>query len=72
MNFDSNFLFASLIWGSIVAGYFIYGKKQGATMPLVGGLAMIIVSYVVSGWLMMSLFSIALVVVMHWMMKLGY
>ena len=25
---DANFLFASLIWGSVGAGYFIYGKRQ--------------------------------------------
>ncbi len=72
MNFDSSFLFASLLWGSIGVGYFIYGKKQGATMPLIGGLAMIVVSYVVSGWLLMSLISIALIVATHWLMKWGH
>jgi hypothetical protein len=72
MNFDSSFLFASLLWGSIGVGYFIYGKKLGATMPLIGGIAMIAVSYVVSGWLLMSLISIGLIVATHWLMKLGY
>lgn len=72
MNFDSSFLFASLLWGSIGVGYFIYGKKQGATMPLIGGLAMIAVSYVVSGWLLMSLISIVLIVATHWLMKWGH
>jgi hypothetical protein len=72
MNFDSSFLFASLLWGSIGVGYFIFGKKQGSTMPLIGGLAMIAVSYVVSGWLLMSLISIALIAATHWLMKLGY
>lgn len=72
MNFDSNFLFASLLWGSVGTGYFIFGKKQGATMPLIGGLLMIAVSYVVSGWLLMSLISIALIVATHWMMSRGY
>jgi hypothetical protein len=30
------------------------------------------VSYLVSGWLLMSLISIALIVATHWLMKLGY
>jgi hypothetical protein len=72
LKLDSSFLFASLLWGSIGVGYFIYGKKQGATMPLIGGIAMIGVSYVVSGWLLMSLISIVLIAAMHWLMKLGY
>ncbi len=72
MNFDSSFLFASLLWGSIGVGYFIYGKKQGAMMPIFGGLMMIGVSYVVSSWLLMSLICIALIVATHWLMKRGY
>ena len=31
--FNAHFLFASLIWGSIGLGYFIYGKKQGSWVP---------------------------------------
>ncbi len=72
MDFDSSFLFASLLWGSIGVGYYIYGKKQGVTMPLIGGIVMIAVSYIVSGWLLMSLLSIALIAAMHWLMKRGY
>ena len=69
---DSNFLFASLIWGTIGTGYVIYGKKQGAMMPLIGGIAMIAVSYLVSSWLLMSLISIALIIVVYQLMKRGY
>jgi hypothetical protein len=70
--FDSSFLFASLLWGSIGAGYFIYGKKQGSTMPLIGGLIMIAVSYFVTSWLLMSLISIALIFVIHFLIRRGY
>ena len=31
-------LFASLIWGSVGLGIFIYGKKQQSMVPLFGGL----------------------------------
>jgi hypothetical protein len=58
--FDTHFLFASLIWGSVGAGYFIYGKKQQAGVPLVGGLVMIAVSYFVNSALLMSLICLGL------------
>jgi 4-hydroxybenzoate polyprenyltransferase len=61
-----------LLWGSVGVGYFIYSKKQGAMIPLIGGLLMIAVSYLVSSWLLMSLLSIALMMVVYWLMKQGY
>jgi len=70
--FDASFLFASLLWGSIGVGYFIFGKKQGAMMPMIGGILMIAVSYVVSSWLLMSLICIGLIVAVYWLMKRGY
>ena len=45
--FDTNFLLASLLWGSVGAGYCLYGKKRGETIPLGGGLALIGLSYFV-------------------------
>jgi len=35
--FNTSFLFASLVWGAIGAGYFIYGKKQRSFVPMIGG-----------------------------------
>jgi len=70
--FDASFLFASLLWGSVGVGYFIYGKKSGATMPMIGGVLMIAASYVVSSWLLMSLLCIALIVTVYQLMKHGY
>lgn len=70
--FDTNFLLASLFWGAIGSGYFIYGKKQGATIPLAGGLALIGISYFIGSALALSLVSIALIFVMHWLMRKGY
>ena len=72
MNFDSSFLFASLFWGSIGAGYWIYGKKQREMMPMIGGITMIGVSYLVSSWLLMSLICIALMVAVYQLVKRGY
>jgi hypothetical protein len=72
VDLDANFLFASLLWGSVGVGYFIYGKKQGSMMPLIGGIAMIAASYVVSSWFWMSLICIALIVGVYQMSRRGY
>jgi hypothetical protein len=71
MNFDSNILFASLIWGSIGTGYFIYGKKQGSWPAMVGGVVMIAVSYFVSFVSLMSLISIGIMVGVYVLIKRG-
>ncbi|MEP6662449.1 MAG: hypothetical protein ABJC04_02185 [Verrucomicrobiota bacterium] len=55
---DSNTLIASLIWGSIGTGFFIYGKKQGAMIPLFGGLVLVGLSYFISSALYMTLASL--------------
>ncbi len=72
LDFDSSFLFASLLWGSIGFGYWIYGKKQRAMMPMIGGAAMVGVSYLVSSWLLMSLIGLALMVAVYLLVKRGY
>lgn len=72
LNFDSSFLFASLLWGSIGVGYWIYGKKQREMMPMIGGAAMIGISYLVSSWLLMSLIGLALMVAVYLLVKRGY
>ena len=48
---------APLSWGvlfsSIGLGYFIYGKRQGAPVPLVCGIGLMVFPYFVSGsWTM--------------------
>lgn len=63
MNADllsSSFLFASLFWGSVGAGYWIYGKRQSAMSAMLGGVAMIAVSCVVRSWFFMSLICLAI------------
>jgi hypothetical protein len=70
--FEASFLFASLLWGSIGVGYFIYGKKQGSWAPMVGGVMMIVVSYCVGSALLMSLICIALMVAVYVLVKRGY
>ena len=70
--FSTSFLFASLLWGSVGVGYFIFGKKQRSWPPMVGGFVMIAVSYLVSSWLLMTLISIGLIVAIYLLLKRGY
>ncbi len=70
--FSASFLFASLVWGSIGVGYFIYGKKQQSLPAMIGGILMIVVSYFVGSALGMSLISILLIVAVYLLIKQGY
>lgn len=68
---NTNFLFASLFWGSVGAGYWIYGKRQSAMSPMFGGVAMIAVSYFVTSWLLMSLICLAIAFGVYALLKRG-
>jgi hypothetical protein len=51
---------ADLLWGvlfgSLGLAYFVYGKKQGAPVPLLCGIALMLFPYFVSNlWLMVGI-----------------
>ena len=69
MNFDSNSLFASLIWGAIGSVFVIFGKKQTEPVTLFGGLALVAVSYFIESALIMSLVSVALIAGIFWLRR---
>jgi hypothetical protein len=69
---DQHFLFASLLWGSVGAGYLLYARRQRMIVPFIGGVAMIGVSYFVVAWLWMSVICIALMVAVYQLVKQGY
>jgi len=58
---NSGTLFASLIWGSIGVGFFIFGKRQQEWIPMVGGVALIAVSSLIPDWVWMSLASLGVI-----------
>jgi hypothetical protein len=70
--FDTKFLLANLVWGSIAAGYILYGRKQREMVPFIGGVLMVVVSFLVTSALLMSLLSIALMVLIYVLMKRGW
>jgi uncharacterized membrane protein HdeD (DUF308 family) len=69
---NTNFLLASLVWGSVGFGYFIYGKKQSSWIPMLGGVFMIAASYFVSSALIMSVISLALMAGVYFLLKREY
>ena len=58
---------ATLLWGllfsSIGLGFFLYGKKQRAIVPLVCGLALMIFPYFVANTVVLVAVGVALVVI---------
>jgi len=65
-------LVASLIWGSVGLGFFIYGKKQQSMVPLFGGLLIMGTTYFIESALYMSLASITLLAGVYWLKKQGH
>ena len=45
---STSLLVLGVIFGSVGLGYFLYGKKQRAVVPLVSGLALMVVPYFIS------------------------
>jgi hypothetical protein len=68
----ASFLFASLIWGSIGFGYFIYGKKQSSWPPMAAGVLMMVASYFAGSVWLMSLICLALIIAVYFLLKQGY
>ncbi len=58
---------ASLIWdvlfGAVGGGYFIYGKRQQAVVPLLCGIGLMVFPYFVSGTVMLVIIGVILMAV---------
>jgi hypothetical protein len=70
--FNANFLFASLVWGSIGIGFLIYGRKQGSWVCLMVGVLMITASYFASTATIMTIICIALILLAYYLLRQGY
>jgi hypothetical protein len=68
---NQNFLWANCIWGAIASGYLIYGWRQRAAIPFVGGAVMSVASCFLPA-LPMSLVCIFTMAVVYWLVKQGY
>ncbi len=59
MNSTASLLWG-VVWGSIGLGFFVYGKKQKAIIPLLSGICLMGFTYFVSNVFLMLLIGIAL------------
>ena len=59
---DANQLLWGMLFGAFGLGFFIYGKKQGATVPLLCGIGLFIVPYIVTSVPAMIMFGTLLCV----------
>jgi len=50
-----------LLFGSVGLGFFIYGKKQKAAVPLVCGLVLMIFPYFISNTILLVAIGVALI-----------
>lgn len=72
-NVSTSALLASVVWGGLGSGIFIYGWRQKSSIPLAGGVLMVGVSYFLfNSALYMSLASVLIIVVMYWLKRRGY
>lgn len=58
-----SWLLWGLLFGSIGLGFFVYGKKQKAPVPLVCGLVLMVFPYFVSNVILLVAIGVALVAI---------
>ena len=58
---NPSILIWGVIFGSIGLGFFVYGKKQKAIIPLLSGIGLMVVPYFVSNMYILILSGIVLV-----------
>ncbi|WP_436898069.1 amino acid transport protein [Acinetobacter gyllenbergii] len=60
-------LFLGVIFSSIGLGYFMYGKKQKMTVPLVCGLVLMLFTYFIDSTAMISIIGVMLSIVPYFL-----
>ncbi len=60
---NASTLLWGVLFGSIGFGFFLYGRKQRAVVPLACGLALMLFPYFVSGTLLLLAIGIALMAI---------
>ena len=59
---DTSLLIWGMVFGSIGLGFFLYGKKQKAIVPLITGIVLFALPYFISNIYMLILAGIILIV----------
>jgi hypothetical protein len=60
---NESWLLWGLLFGSLGLGFFLYGKKQKAVVPLVCGLILMIFPYFVSNTILLVAIGVMLIIV---------
>jgi hypothetical protein len=68
---SESFLWASVFWGAIGSGYWVYGWRQRSMIPFFAGLVMTAASFFVPA-LPMSLICIIVILATWWLIRQGY
>lgn len=58
---DTSILIWGMLFGTVGLGFFIYGKRQRAAIPLVTGMALMIFPYFISNVYLLVIVGVALV-----------
>jgi hypothetical protein len=69
---DEHYIWASFLWGTIAFGYLAYGWKNKASIPLLGGVAMTVATFMIFSALWLSVVSIVIMFAIWWLWKQGY
>ena len=56
-------LFWGFLFGAVGLGYFVYGKKQNAVVPLVCGIALMVFPYFISDTILLAVVGVALIAI---------
>ena len=67
---NQRYMWAACIWGAIGAGCLIYGWRQRALIPFIGGLVMSAACFLSALW--MSVACLATLFAIWWLLKKGY
>jgi hypothetical protein len=68
---NQSFLLANCLWSAVASGYLIYGWRQKTAVPLLGGVAMMALSWFTPA-LTMSVACIAIMFAVWWLKRQGY
>jgi hypothetical protein len=64
---NTSSLLWGLLFGSIGLGFFMYGRKQRAVVPLVCGLALMVFPYFVTNTVLLVLIGVALMTIPYFL-----
>ena len=66
---STSILLLGVLFGAVGVGYALYGRKQRAPLPLVSGVALMVIPYFLSNAVLLFVLGIALAV-LPWVVRL--